>query len=62
MHEHGEDLTLIAHLEPDQLVAETMRPVARAKLGRATLALLWALRVFVVAMGALVIYVFVASL
>ena len=62
MHEHGEDLTLIAHLEPDQLVAETMRPVARAELSRSALALLWALRIFVVVMGALVIYVFAASL
>jgi hypothetical protein len=58
---HGGE-QLIAHLEVDQLVAETMRPVERARLSRRVRFLLWALRVFVVLMGALVIYVFVASL
>jgi len=53
---------LIMHLERDQLVAETSRPVQRAALGtRATVAL-WSLRVFVVAVGAMVIYTFVDQL
>ena len=31
------------HLEPDQLVAETFRPVPRARLGRRVTFALWAL-------------------
>jgi hypothetical protein len=53
---------LIAHLERDQLVGETLRPVARARLSARTRAALWALRVFVVVLGAMVIYAFVARL
>jgi hypothetical protein len=53
---------LIMHLERDQLVAETSRPLPRARLsGRATAAL-WALRVFVVIVGAMVIYTFIDQL
>ena len=37
---------LILHLERDQFVAETSRPVPRAHLGARTTAALWALRVF----------------
>jgi hypothetical protein len=53
---------LIMHLERDQFVAETSRPVARAALGARAIAALWALRVFVVLVGAMVIYTFVAQL
>ncbi|HEX5224279.1 MAG TPA: hypothetical protein VFW29_04020 [Solirubrobacteraceae bacterium] len=53
---------LIAHLEPDQLVQETLRPVPPAQLSRSSQAGLWALRVFAIAMGAMVIYAFVDSL
>jgi hypothetical protein len=53
---------LIMHLERDQLVAETFRPVARAQFGRRALVGLWALRVFVVLVSAMVIYTFAASL
>ena len=53
---------LIAHLEHDQLVAETGRGVAPARLHRRARLALWALRVFVVVVGLLVIYAFVARL
>jgi hypothetical protein len=48
---------LIMHLERDQFVAETSRPVPRAPLSTRASAWLWALRVF-----AMVIYTFVAGL
>ncbi len=57
-----EEDELIADLEPDQLVAETFRPLPRASLARSTTIALWALRVFVVIAGAMVIYAFVAEL
>jgi hypothetical protein len=53
---------LIMSLERDQLVAETSRPVPRAQLSSRTLAGLWALRVFVVIVSAMVIYTFFAQL
>jgi hypothetical protein len=53
---------LIAYLESDQLVAERSRPVPRARLGRRSIAGLWALRVFAVIISALVIYTFIAQL
>ena len=53
---------LIMNLERDQLVAATSTPVQAAKLGvRARLGL-WALRVFVVVVSAMVLYAFVAGL
>jgi hypothetical protein len=53
---------LIMHLERDQFVAETSRPVSRAVLsGRATAAL-WALRIFVVIVSLMVIYTFIDQL
>ena len=49
-------------LERDQLVVDTSRPVGRMALsGRMTVAL-WALRVFVVVVSAMVIYTFVSQL
>ncbi|HEV3048585.1 MAG TPA: hypothetical protein VGY13_14620 [Solirubrobacteraceae bacterium] len=53
---------LVMHLERDQLVAETSRPVPAAGLGRNAVLGLWALRVFVVLVSAMVIYTFVADL
>ena len=56
----GEEL--IEHLERDQFVAETLRPVPPAVLAPRARALLWALRVFVLVVGAMVLYTFVAEL
>jgi hypothetical protein len=53
---------LVMHLERDQFVAETSRPVARAALSARTIAALWALRVFVVLVSLMVIYTFVEQL
>jgi len=53
---------LIMHLERDQFVAETSRPVPRAVLRARATAGLWALRVFVVLVGLMVIYTFVDQL
>jgi hypothetical protein len=49
---------LIMHLERDQFVAETSRPVPRAALSARATAGLWALRVFVVLVGLMVVYTF----
>jgi hypothetical protein len=61
LHERFED-ELIMHLERDQFVAETSRPVPRAVLTRAATAGLWALRVFVVLVSLMVIYTFIDHL
>jgi hypothetical protein len=53
---------LIMHLERGQFVAETSRPVLRAALSARATAALWALRVFVVIVSAMVIYTFIAQL
>jgi hypothetical protein len=53
---------LILHLERDQFVAETSRPVPRAVLGARATAGLWALRVFVVLVSLMVVYTFVEQL
>lgn len=53
---------LIMDLERDQFVAETSRPVPPAALGARTKAALWALRVFVVVVSAMVVYTFVYEL
>jgi hypothetical protein len=53
---------LILHLERDQFVAETSRPVPQAMLGARTTAALWALRVFVVLVSLMVIYTFIDQL
>jgi hypothetical protein len=60
-HERFED-ELIMHLERDQFVAETARPVPRAALGPRATAALWALRIFVVLVSLMVIYTFVDQL
>jgi hypothetical protein len=53
---------LIEELERDQFVAETSRPLGRARLGRYAAAMLWTLRVVVLVVGAMVIYVFIDQL
>ena len=53
---------LVEELERDQFVAATSRPVARAPLGRYAAATLWTLRVFVLVVGAMVIYTFIDQL
>jgi hypothetical protein len=58
----SEQEELIMDLERDQFVAETSRPVSRAQLSASASAGLWALRVFVVLVGLMVIYTFVEQL
>ncbi|HWF56063.1 MAG TPA: hypothetical protein VG223_15610 [Solirubrobacteraceae bacterium] len=53
---------LIAFLERDQLTADRMRAVPRAPLGRRLQLALWALRVFVIIVSAMVIYTFFSQL
>jgi hypothetical protein len=53
---------LVMFLERDQLVVDTSRPVRRMPLSRRMSAALWALRVFVVVISAMVIYTFVSQL
>jgi hypothetical protein len=53
---------LHSYLEADQLVADTQRPVPRAELSRRAVAALWALRIFVIVLSAMVIYTFVVQL
>jgi len=53
---------LIMHLERDQFVAATSRPVSPAPLSARATAGLWALRVFVVCVSIMVIYTFIAQL
>jgi hypothetical protein len=50
------------HLELDQFVAQTSRPVTRAELGPRARAGLWALRVAAIVLGAMVVYTFVYQL
>jgi hypothetical protein len=60
--EPSEREELVEHLERDQLVQATSTPLPPATLSPATLASLWALRVFVVLVSAMVMYVFVSEL
>ena len=53
---------MVMYLERDQLVADKTRPVPRARLSRRVSAALWAFRVFVVVMSAMVVYTFVSQL
>jgi hypothetical protein len=53
---------LIDYLEADQLVQERSRPLGRRRLSQRAIVLLWALRVFVVVIGLMVIYTFLANL
>jgi hypothetical protein len=56
------DPELVRALEPNQLVAATMRPYPRRKLTGGVLAFLIALRVFIVIAIPIVIYAFVHAL
>jgi hypothetical protein len=60
--ERFEDDELIMHLERDQFVAETSRPVPRAALGVYASTALWALRAFVVLVSLMVLYTFAEQL
>jgi hypothetical protein len=60
-HEQFEDETIM-HLERDQFVAETSRPVLRRPLSPSAVAALWSLRVFAVVVSLMVIYTFVDQL
>ena len=61
-HSPHPEQDLIMHLEPDQLVTETLRPVPRAILGRPATVGLWALRIFCVSVSAMVLYTFIVRL
>jgi hypothetical protein len=62
LYEGEPDEDLIEALEPDQLVYAKDRRLPRRRLGARAEAGLWALRLFVLAMTAMVVYVFIASL
>ena len=53
---------LIGGLEPDQVVGSATRPFSRMHIGRAGACGLWALRILVLLVSAMVVYTFVASL
>ena len=53
---------LVMFLEPDQLVVDKSRPVPRAEISGRANAALWALRIFVLVVSAMVIYTFVSQL
>jgi len=53
---------LIEALEPDQLVAEVSKPLPRLRLSRSVRISLWAVRIFVLIISALVVYVFIVKL
>jgi hypothetical protein len=55
------DEDLIEALEPDQLVLAMDRPVARLRLSAGVSAGLWALRIGLLLISAMVVYVFVLS-
>jgi hypothetical protein len=57
-----EDEGLVMFLERDQLVLDKSKPAPRAQLSKRTSAALWALRVFSLAVGAMVIYTFFSQL
>jgi hypothetical protein len=61
MREHNSDQDLRNYLEPNQLVADTSRPLPRVPLTPAARAGLWALRGFVIALSGMVIYTFVTQ-
>jgi hypothetical protein len=53
---------MVGSLERDQLVSDRSRPVPPAVLSARARAALWGLRVFVLVVGAMVIYTFFAQL
>jgi hypothetical protein len=61
-HEPPSDDELVMFLERDQLVVDKERRVPLAQLGARARAALWALRLFVLIVSAMVIYTFFATL
>ncbi len=57
-----DDAGLVSYLEHDQFVADTERPVPRTQLSTRAAAALWALRIFVIVVGAMVVYSFFSQL
>ena len=57
-----DDHALIAALEPDQTVQAASRPFGRYRASPAIIAALWAVRVFVLIVSAMVVYTFVVSI
>jgi len=53
---------MVMFLERDQLVFDTARPVPRARLRRSTTVALWALRVLVIVVSAMVICTFASQI
>ena len=53
---------LIESLEPDQLVAAVAKPLPRLQLSRTVRIALWAVRIFVLIISALVVYTFIVKL
>ena len=58
----GLDEELVEFLERDQLVEDKRRALPRVALSRRADLALWALRIFCLAVGAMVLYTFVAGL
>lgn len=58
----GDEAALVGYLERDQLTADTAIPLPRALLSRRVEAGLWALRIAVILIGAMVVYTFAAAL
>jgi hypothetical protein len=59
--QHSDGHELVMYLERDQLVLDKAHPVPRARLSRRARAGLWALRVFVIVVSAMVIYTFASQ-
>jgi hypothetical protein len=53
---------MVMFLERDQLVADRQRPLPSANMGTRSHVALWTLRIFVLIVGAMVIYTFCAQL
>ena len=60
--QYADDEQLVMYLEPDQLVTDKSRPIPRAPLSKRAQTGLWALRVFVLVVSAMVIYTFFSQL
>lgn len=58
----SQESELVLFLERDQLTSDTAIPLGRAHLTRRLSIALWVLRVFVIAVSAMVIYTFATSL
>jgi hypothetical protein len=57
-----DDEILVEYLESDQLVERRSHPVPQARLSRRATVGLWALRVFVIVLSAMVLYTFISQL